>query len=77
MLGPFIPSGQGRINGFISPFQMLGLGLGPLVASLFYDLSGSYSSAFILFAGFFAFSALLLWLARKPVMTPELAALPA
>jgi MFS family permease len=67
----------GRINGFISPFQMLGLGLGPLVASLSYDLSGSYTNAFVLLAGFFALSALLLWSARKPVMTAELAGLAA
>src|SRR4029453_16831674 len=43
----------GTINGFITPFQMLGLGLGPLVASIFYDISGSYQIAFFVFAAFF------------------------
>jgi MFS family permease len=58
----------GTINGFITPFQMLGLGLGPLVASISYDLSGSYDNAFFLFAAFFAIAAAALWFARRPAL---------
>ena len=58
----------GRINGFITPFQMLGLGLGPLVASVAYDLNGSYTSVFFMFAAFFGISALCLGVARRPVL---------
>ena len=56
----------GTINGFVTPFQMLGLGLGPLVASIGYDLSGSYNTAFLLFAGFFVVSGVALFFARRP-----------
>jgi MFS family permease len=66
----------GTINGFITPFQMLGLGLGPLVASVFYDVTGSYESAFFVFAAFFGLSALSLGLARQPAL-PAPASAPA
>ena len=62
----------GTINGFITPFQMLGLGLGPLVASISYDLSGSYDNAFFLFAAFFGLSAVALFMARRPPLPAAL-----
>jgi len=64
----------GTINGFITPFQMLGLGLGPLVASISYDLSGSYDNAFFLFAAFFGLSAVALFMARRPPLPAALRA---
>ena len=57
----------GRIAGFVSPFNMAALGLGPLLASLSFDLAGSYDLAFGLFSSSYIASALLLWLVRKPV----------
>jgi MFS family permease len=62
----------GTINGFITPFQMLGLGLGPLVASIFYDVLGSYEVAFLIFAASFGLSASCLGLARRPVLPAQL-----
>jgi len=56
----------GTINGFIYPFNMLGLGFGPLMASFAFDMSGSYRGVFYLFMGLSLIAALLLWLARKP-----------
>jgi MFS family permease len=57
----------GRISGFVTPFQMVGLGTGPLIASAAYDLSGSYTQAFILFAACYVLAAFLFWMARQPV----------
>jgi MFS family permease len=57
----------GRISGFVTPFQMVGLGVGPLIASASYDLSGSYTRAFVLFALSYLVTAFLFWLAKRPV----------
>jgi len=56
----------GRIAGVVSPFNSLALGIGPLLASICFDLSGSYTIAFALFSGTYLFSAFILVLARKP-----------
>lgn len=57
----------GTISGFVHPFFMLGLGLGPIVASISFDLTGSYQTVF----PFFVFAAVVastcIWLAKKPV----------
>jgi MFS family permease len=58
----------GRIVGVISPFNSLALGLGPLVASICFDLTGSYTLIYAVFAASYAFSAFILMLARKPVL---------
>lgn len=63
-------SSYGTISGFIGPFQMLGLGLGPLVASIAFDLTGSYEGVFLLFSIGYMVAAGLMWLARKPVLPP-------
>ena len=57
----------GAISGFISPFNMLGLGFGPLISSVTFDLTGSYQWVFTVFIALSTISAILLWLARKPV----------
>ncbi|MCX6022185.1 MAG: MFS transporter [Chloroflexi bacterium] len=56
----------GAISGFVTPFQMVGLGLGPTVASVGYDLFGSYVPVFIAFMGCFILSGTALFLAKKP-----------
>jgi MFS family permease len=60
----------GAISGFIGPFQMVGLGLGPLWASILFDQSNSYTQAFTVVTLGFALSAALLWLAKKPRSRP-------
>jgi MFS family permease len=56
----------GRIAGIVSPFNSIALGIGPLLASICFDLSGSYTIAFAIFSGTYLFSAFILVLARKP-----------
>jgi sugar phosphate permease len=57
----------GAISGFVHPFQMVGLGLGPMFSSICFDLTGSYQIVFVLYAGVSMLAVGLLWLARKPV----------
>lgn len=59
-------SSYGTISGVIFPFNMLGLGLGPLLASVFFDLTGSYYAVFNVFIAASLVAAALLWLAKKP-----------
>lgn len=57
----------GAISGFVYPFNMLGLGIGPLVSSVSFDLTGSYYPVFNVYIAVSILSAVLLWLAKKPV----------
>ncbi|MSQ32547.1 MAG: MFS transporter [Dehalococcoidia bacterium] len=63
----------GSISSLLTPFQMIGLGFGPLIASIFYDVVGSYDMLFLGLSGVYAVTMVLLWLARKPVV-PDLKA---
>ena len=56
----------GRIAGFASPINMAALGVGPLVASISFDVAGSYTSAFAIFTVGYLLAAALLWLMRPP-----------
>lgn len=56
----------GRIVGFVSPFNSVALGVGPLIASLSFDATGSYDGVFALFGLISIGAASLLWFARKP-----------
>lgn len=56
----------GAISGFVAPFQMMGLGFGPLWASVIFDSTGSYTYALLLVTLGFAMSAILLWNAKRP-----------
>jgi MFS family permease len=56
----------GAISGFVHPFNMIGLGFGPLICSIGFDLTGSYHMLFRVFVVASLISALLFWLARKP-----------
>lgn len=56
----------GTISGFTTPFHMLGLGGGPLIASLVNDVTGTYTAFWVASVGTFAAAGVLLWLARRP-----------
>ncbi|MCX6023916.1 MAG: MFS transporter [Chloroflexi bacterium] len=56
----------GSISGFTVPFQMAGIGIGPLAAAITYDATGSYIGVFYVFIGTYLFSAFLMFLARRP-----------
>jgi len=60
----------GAIAGFVTPFHMLGLALGPIIASISFDLTGSYQAVFIFFIIAAVVSSALLWMAKKPVPAP-------
>lgn len=57
----------GAISGFVTPFQMAGLGAGPLIASIIFDLSGTYRGAFVFFACMFLVASFLMLFVRRPV----------
>lgn len=65
----------GAISGFVTPFQMTALGLGPLVGSAVHDLVGNYQTAFTLYIGFYWLAILLIFLARPPRRPAAAAAL--
>ena len=57
----------GRIVGFVSPFTSAALGIGPLIASLTFDTTGSYDGVMTVFGFVSIGAAFLLWFARRPV----------
>jgi MFS family permease len=61
-------SSYGAISGFVFPFHMVGLGFGPLICSVFFDLTGSYQMLFSVFVATSLISALLFWWAKKPTL---------
>ncbi len=56
----------GRIAGLMASFQLVGLGLGPVIASAVYDISHSYAAIYGLVAAGYVASAGLYLLARPP-----------
>ena len=58
----------GSIGGFVNPFNMIGLGAGPLISSVMFDNMGSYEMIFSVFIALSIVSAILLWLAKKPAL---------
>ena len=62
-------SSYGAISGFNFPFHMVGLGFGPLISAISFDLTGSYQTLFYVFMGITVIAAFLLWLAKKPTLT--------
>ncbi len=56
----------GRIAGFMTSFQLFGLGVGPLLASMIYDTSHSYTLVYVAIGCTYATAALLFFLARPP-----------
>lgn len=69
-------SGQSKKNPgiyygwYILSVGMLGLALGPIIASISFDLTGSYQAVFIFFIIAAVISSALLWMAKKPVPAP-------
>ena len=61
----------GVISGFSTPFQQIGLGLGPTLAAIPYDLTGTYTIAFVTFAGVYVVAGALIWLAKRPALPRE------
>ena len=57
----------GSLLGIFSPFQTVALGLGPLLASLLRDFSGSYILLYSVMVVAYPLSAILLYMARPPV----------
>ena len=62
----------GRIAGLVSPFHMAALGAGPLIASLSFDVAGSYTAAFSFFVAGYLIAASLLWLMQPPRLPARL-----
>ena len=60
----------GGIRGLVSPAHMLCNSLGPLVAAWSFDLTGSYTTIFIISAGLSALGGTLLIFAKKPKHKP-------
>ena len=56
----------GTISGFVFPFNRLGLGFGPLISSVSFDLTGSYKMVFNVYIVAALITAVSLWLAKKP-----------
>jgi MFS family permease len=56
----------GALAGLVLAAQTVALGLGPLVASAAYDLTGSYRDGFHVLGGAYLAAALLVFLARRP-----------
>ena len=59
------------ISGFSTPFQQIGLGLGPTLAAIPYDVTGTYNYGFIAFGVIYVLSAVLVFLAKRPTPPPE------
>ena len=66
----------GTISGFVNPFNMIGLGTGPLISSVMFDHTGSYQEVFSIFIATSLVSAILLWLAKKPALPVRISSQP-
>lgn len=64
----------GAISGAVMPIGYVGLGIGPLVGSIIYDLTGTYGPFFAGLIGLHVVAAVLLFLARPPHPPARLAA---
>jgi MFS family permease len=58
----------GAISGLLNPFVLGGLGLGPVLAALAFDLSGTYVVVFSCFGVLFLVAAALTGIARPPIL---------
>jgi hypothetical protein len=61
----------GAISSVLDPFHKGGLGLGALFAGIAFDLTGNYQMIFLIFFVSYIVSALLIFLARRPVRKME------
>ncbi len=74
LAGYFGRDSFGKIAGFITPFTLVGVAIGPLLGSLVFDLTGTYQGLYLALSGVHLMSALLVYFARDP--GPPLAATP-
>ena len=58
----------GRIAGFMTSFQLFGLGAGPLIASMIYDFSHSFTLVYGVIGCTYALAALTFFFARPPTI---------
>ena len=57
----------GAISSILEPFHKGGLGIGALLAGMAFDFTGNYQTIFAVFLSNYLLSALLIFLARRPV----------
>ena len=57
----------GAISSILDPFHKGGLGLGAFFAGMVFDFTGNYQTIFAIFLANYLVSALLIFLARRPV----------
>ena len=58
----------GAIRGYASPVQAVGRGIGPLLVAMIFDATKSYQLGFGLFAMWYLLAALMMVMAKRPVM---------
>ena len=66
LAGYFGRESFGKISGFITPFSLVGVAIGPLLGSLVFDLTGTYQGLYLALSGVHLISALLVFFARDP-----------
>lgn len=57
---------QGRVRGFAAPFRVVTAAGGPVLAGVFFDVTGTYTVPFLIFAAMFALGGGLSYAARPP-----------
>ena len=58
----------GSISGIMGPFQIIGLGLGPIIGAILYDKTGGYDQLFIFAIIAYLFATILFFFARRPML---------
>ncbi|MEK7217317.1 MAG: MFS transporter [Chloroflexota bacterium] len=66
LAGYFGRESFGKISGFIAPFTLVGVAIGPLLGSLVFDLTGTYQGLYLALSGVHLVGALLVFFARDP-----------
>lgn len=58
---------MGTIQGVVMPLRLIATAGGPLFAGYIFDITGSYDTAFTIFAATYLLGGLMIWVARRPV----------
>jgi MFS family permease len=58
----------GTIQGYAQLFQVVGIAGGPVFAGLIFDTTGSYTVAFVTFAAAYFLAALIMFIAKEPLL---------
>jgi MFS family permease len=61
----------GAISGFFGSFSSFGLGVGPFIGALLFDITGAYRILFVVISGTFLATAVLLFFIREPPLPTE------